>query len=620
MTSTLRELTQTYNALSSLYKNPTRALSGKAASDENAGLSALYAELLDLFEGSKGTWAGRAEKPAVYFKVLALLYEIEDYRGLSPSSGDLIRGEWNTTLSDLDGREGAAGKRRRGGTINEIDFSDPEVRSLWKAKVLVGVAAVEIKRKSNRPGTLLDELNVLEAFVEQRLHMPEAGLPSWTMLAFVRAAQARVARQSQAYDYVREKLPSITHCLDKRAAEIIGKLVELEGRDGRTKEGTKAIENLTDDLVFIGQKQTLSSLFNVGLADLQRGFLHSAEYACRAARLQFRLHGQTFHRLYNELIILSIKRARTSTEDRDERCRLRDELESEILPRLKPEGDAGNPKLYLYGLREKAVIQSSCGETEEMLVTLEEMEQVGSLSAQWRSRIEILRARAGYQSWRQKPAGERDEGALRGALANSEAAFSAATGSRVRIDSCRDTKSLLAIIERSVNKSLIDTVESLVTYGTVQLFLRNAAEAKKSGLAVVELSNDGNPRLLAMGHLVLAEACVQRGLYIEAQQHLVKAKSLETQIDHKYVEDRRRAVEGLMPEYLDLSGKSISEAEDLLLGWFIERRSTKKSINKVAEEIGKDRKTITRYLDRLRNPENKNSPFRHLSRLADKKK
>jgi hypothetical protein len=74
-----------------------------------------------------------------------------------------------------------------------------------------------------------------------------------------------------------------------------------------------------------------------------------------------------------------------------------------------------------------------------------------------------------------------------------------------------------------------------------------------------------------------------------------------------------------MPQYLDLSGKNISEAEDLLLGWFIEHRSGKKSINKVADEIGKDRKTITRYLERLRNPENKNSPFRHLTRLANKK-
>ncbi|HEX8355212.1 MAG TPA: hypothetical protein VF611_20070, partial [Pyrinomonadaceae bacterium] len=237
-----------------------------------------------------------------------------------------------------------------------------------------------------------------------------------------------------------------------------------------------------------------------------------------------------------------------------------------------------------------------------------------------RSRINVLRARACYQSWAQTPEGGRDGGLLLNALAHSEAAFMDATGSRAGVMSCRDAESLLDVIERSENKSLIDTIESLVTYGTVQLFLRNAAEALKSGDAVVELSTGGNPRLLAMGHLVLAEAYVLNELYIEAHRHLVSAKTLESQIDHKYVEDRRRAVENLMPEYLDLSGKNIGEAEDLLLGWFIERRSTKKSINKVAEEIGKDRKTITRYLERLRNPENKNSPFRHLITLADKKK
>ncbi|MBD0370014.1 MAG: hypothetical protein ICV60_04215 [Pyrinomonadaceae bacterium] len=620
MTSNFRDLTKTYKELSSLYKNPTRPLSGKAASDQNAGLAALHTKLLRLFDDNKERLVSEAKKPAIYFKVLALLYEMDDYRGLPPSTGDLIREEWNAALSDLTWHTNAAGKPGQTDPMSEIDFTDPVVRSLWKAKVLVGVASVEIRRKSTRLDILREELNVLEAFVEHRLHLPEAKLPSWTMLAFVRAAQARVARQNQEYDEVRDRLPSIIHCLDERAAEIIEKLSVLEKQKTRTKEDEGKIEKLTDDLVFIRQKQTLSSLFNVGLADLQRGFLYSAGYACEAARLQFRLHGQAFHRLYNELIILSIKRARTSTESLEELCGLRNELESDILPRLKPEGEAGNPKLYLYGLRERAVIQSSCGETEEMLGTLDEMEKVGLSSPQWGARINVLRARSCYQSWARLPEEKRDERLLRSALEYSEAAFTYATGLQANVISSQNTKQLLADIERSVSKNLIDTIESLVNYGTVQLFLGNATEAIKSGNAIVELSIDGNPRLLAMGHLVLAEAYVQKELHLEAHRHLVSAKTLESQIDHKYVDDRRRAVERLMPEYLDLTGKTIAEAEEMLLGWFIDRRSSKKSINKIAEDIGKDRKTVTRYLKRLKNPENRNSPFRHLTKLAGKKK
>lgn len=226
----------------------------------------------------------------------------------------------------------------------------------------------------------MDELNVLEAFVETNLHKPEIGLPSWTMLAFVRAAQARVARQNQAYDYVQEKLLNVVQCLDERAAEIIEKLTALERSVKRTKEQQGEIETLADDLIFIRQKQTLASLFNVGLANLQRGFLDSADYACHAARLQFRLHGQFLHRMYNELVMLSIKRARLSTDDDEELCALKGDLERDILPLLKPTGGTGNPKLYLYGLREMAVIQSSCGETDEMLETLKAMEGVGPLS------------------------------------------------------------------------------------------------------------------------------------------------------------------------------------------------------------------------------------------------
>lgn len=611
-------LTQTYYELSSLYKNPTKSFGGKAASNQNVELANKHRRLLELFNREKEKLAGMAEKPAVYFKVLALLYEIDNYRGAPPSAGDLILTEWESTLSDLKEQPDARENRPQGSARREIDFTDADVRSLWKAKVLCGVAAVEMRRKSSRLDDLFDELYILEAFVERKLHKPNEGLPSWTMLAFVQAAQARVARQGQLYDYVQEKLMSVLQCLDERAAEIIQKLSALERSGDRSQAEERKINELTDDLVFIRQKQTLSSLFNIGLANLQRGFLRSAEYACQAARLQFRLHGQFFHRLYNELALLSIRRARTSAENREELCTLKTELEQSILRQLEPKGDDGNPKLYLYALREMAVLQSSCGETNEMLDSVEAMERVGPLGAQWKSRTSILRARRCYQQYRMQPLpGVSDDDLLREALAHSEAAFKYATGLSDEIGSYRDAKSLLAEVERSVNKSLIDTIESLVTYGTVQLFLNDPGEAIKSARAVTDLSLDDNPRLLAMGYLVLAEAHIQTEHYMEAHRHLVSAKALESQIDHKYVEDRRRAVEDLMPEYLDLSGtKTLDEAEELLLGWFIDRRSSKRSVNKVAEEIGKDRKTVDSYLDRLHNPENENSPFRHLRQLA----
>jgi hypothetical protein len=619
MSTDLKDLTQTYYELSSLYKNPTRSsrpsLDGKVAANHDARLTAIHRRLFDLFKAKEAELASAAEVEtrALYYKVLALLYEIEDYRGVaSPSVADLISSEWDSILSEL---RRPTDKRHGGKPLRHLkaNFKDPAVRTLWKAKVLCGVAAVEIRRKSSYVDTLLNELDVLESFVLQKLHRLREGLPAWTMLAFVQAAQARLARQTLSYEYAHERLLSAIHCLDERGAELIKKLsVAKAGRD---------TDALTDDLVFINQKQTLVSLFNVGLANLQRGFLHSAEYACQSARLQFRLHGQFFHRLYNDLILLSIRRARTSTRNREGLCELKDELERDILPLLKPAGNAGNPKLYLYGLREKAVIQSYCGESEEMLKTLRDMEKIGPLSAQWNSRISILRARSSYRRWRQTQDEQKDDALLRDALSHSEAAFRYATGPEADIRSHVDSKRLLDSIKRSEGKSLIDAVESLITYGTVQLFLKNPDEAIKSAEAVVELSIDDNPRLLVMGYLVLAEAYFLTGLHVEFHRYLAEARALESRIDHKYVQDRRRAVEELMPECLNLEGiKSFGEAKDLLMGWFIHRHSKKTSRNQMAEAIGVNSKTVADFLAKLSLPKYNNFPYRYLADIIDKKK
>lgn len=613
MPSAQQVLTEAYRELSGLYKNPTRPLGGAAASNLDAELASRHRRLFDLFKHAR--WGGGKEEPALYFKILALLYEVDYYRGLTPSVQDWITTEATASVEHFDLRRG--GRGRRAGA----DFADPDVRSLWKAKVMCGVAAVESRRRSVHTSALLNELNVLEDFVTENLHRPADALPAWTTLAFVRSAQARVARQGPDYAYVRDKLLNVGQCLDERAAEIIELLSAARARgEGATGEG-REVEGLVDDLVFIRQKQTLSILFNVGLADRQRGSLRNANYACHAARFQFRLHGHFLHRLFNEVLLISIRSAQTSQENVAEYRLLKERLERDILPELVPRRDAGNPKLYLYGLRELGVIQLFCGETETTLRTLEAMEGVQTSDPKWQSRISLLHARARYRAWKAMPEGEGNDRLLREALAYSEDAFNRATGLLDGIESYGDAKSLLAAIKHSKSSYVIDAVEGLIAYGTTQLFLRNTREAIKSAEAVIDLCKDDNPRLLAMGHLVMAEAHVETQLFMVARQHLSSAKNLESQIDHKYVADRRRAVERLMSKTLDLTGcENFSEAEERLMGWYIRHYSHMSSAHAIANEIGLSRKTLTNYLRRL----DSNSPYADLkeilSRHAKKKR
>jgi hypothetical protein len=619
MTSQQNNLTKLYIELSSLYKNPTRFLGGMAASNQGSELDTelvnKHKKLLHLFEQER--WDERAGKPALYFKILSLLYEIDDYRGVSPAVEELILREHSALIEQFDTRS----KQHNLGAHQKSDFNEREVRSLWKAKALCCVAVIESRRKGGQSKLLLGELSTLAEFIKKNLHRPEDSLPAWTTLAFVCAAQARIARQSQMYSYMREKLLNVVQCLDERAAEIIERLSTLRQQSKQTKEAANEIENLADDLVFIRRKQTLSTSFNVGLAELQRGSLRFAAYACQAAQLEFRLHGQLFHRLFNELLMLSIKRAQISRDNKEEFLKLKDELERDIIPLLKTEGRAGNPRLYLYALREKVVIQYYCGKYDDMLKTLETMEKVGPSKPQWNSRISNQRARAYWRRWVEaKP---KNEGLLRTALDYSLAAFRHASGLDEEIECYTDARSLLAGIEGSGRKSLVDTMESLITYGDVQIGLKNLFEATKSAATVIKLCKDNNPRLLAMGHLVMAEAHIENGLFIEANQHLASAKILESQIDHEYVADRIKAVEKSesMHKFLDLSkctAKQFDKAEDLLLGWFIEQWSDMSSVNKVATDLGLNRKKILNFVERLDLPENRNSPYYYLRDLKDK--
>ena len=434
------------------------------------------------------------------------------------------------------------------------------------------MGAVESKRKDKdfSHESLPAELHNLEIFVEEKLHR-EKPFRAWTTLAMVRAAQARLARQNQDYTYMREKLLSAVMCLDERAAEIIEQLAERTQNPRKTAAEKAKLRELEDDLVFIRQKQTLSISFNVGLAELQRGFLRRADYACKAARLQFNLHGQFFHRLFNDLVLLSIRRARTYDDDTEEFLSLERELQGNILSWLNPTAETPNPRLYLYALRELAVVQIFCNKTEDAMKTLDEMTGYLRDSPHWDARIFNLRARALYRKYRKSPNKSEARSLLDIALEHTESAFEKASGLKAGIQRYKTSGSLLADIQGAAKKNIIETGESLVNYGTVQLFRENPKEAIKSAAVAIELCRFNNPRLLAMGHLVAAEACKHIKEYADAYDHLERAKVLEIQVDHTYVGERRRAIEKELPRYLDLKGCKYSEAEDRIMGWLIER-------------------------------------------------
>jgi hypothetical protein len=253
-----------------------------------------------------------------------------------------------------------------------------------------------------------------------------------------------------------------------------------------------------------------------------------------------------------------------------------------------------------------AVIQLHCDEFEEAQHTLALMENVESLARQWRSRICVLRARAIYRRWRRSPQEAGGEAPLLLALAHSEDAFEQATGLKGGVSTYRDAKSLLKSIRDADREDLDDTMESLITYGTVQLFLGNPDAAVTSGEAVIALAGNDNPRLRAMGHLVLAEAFLQDDFTLKAGEHLAAAKGLESQIDHKYVADRRMAVEKEMSRKLVFTGgKTFKEAKEHLLGWHILHHSSRVSIKQIDQEIKAGRGKITSYLREL----DESSPF-----------
>lgn len=636
MTSRLKTLTAAYYKLSSLYKNPTRTLRGMAATNQDAELVGQHAELLTLFEDIN--WGARVEKVALYFKVLALLYEVDDYRGsLTPSVERAILDEPTASVEHFN-------TRKETGDWHAANFSKSNVRTLWKAKVMCCVAAIESRRKNSDSGVLLRELNVLEEFVYQKLHRPDETLHAWTTLAFVRTAQARVARQGEEYTYVRDKLLSVVGCLDERAAEIIEKLPKLNERltalrrlDKKTKrsEGQKVelqndIRGLEDDLVFIRQKHTLTILFSFGLDNLQRGFLDSANHACQAARFLFRLHGHTYHQLFNELLMIAIKRARTSQKQQNEFPLLERELVKNILPRLEPKEGLGNSKLYVYGLRELAVVQHMCGKFAEMRATLRKLERIKPLGPQWKSRISLLHARASYGAW-QGISGEikdRKPDLLLAALNHCQTAFEHAVGGKKEIGRHEDAQSLIAFIKDMGSRNLIDTTESLITYGTVQLFLkkyfdvtsdrtksgRAVAEALKMAHVVIELNEEDNPRLLAMGHLVAADAYRESDFIVEARRQLEIAKALEARIQHEYVKDRRKAIEEKIPTTLTLYREdcgNINQAADRLLGWYIGNCKDKSSIYRIALQIGVSRPKVKEYIEK----QGPSSPYYHLLKL-----
>ena len=637
MSSEFDSIRNAYQQLSSLYKNPTRTVElsrvdGIVAANINNELLAKYESLFAMFiSQQRRLWQN---DEALFYKCLALLYEIDDYRGVvSPVRNAIVEfcttekriridGKTNTVKSLID--QFAEPPDDDGSTVfDRINPEDIEQkRSEVKAKIRCCVAAIESRRRDAKLTDLAHELDILERFIKKHLHQPP-GLPAWTTLAFVLSAQARLARQAQNYNFSHQKLLEEVQCLDQRAAEIIDRLFYPE-KIGVLSD--RQIEDLKDDLMFIRRKQTLSSFFNVALAAFQRGFLKTANQACQSARLQFRLHGLFFQQVFNDLIILSIKRARTSRGQIENYHKLKHELETDIIPKLSPATGVAHPKLYLYSLRELAVLQYYCEETVQMLGTLdlmdELMEKNGPFSNQWKSRVSNQRARALWRSWFNHPG----TGVPEAALHHAQQAFTFACGLSEKISEYHDATALRNAIERSKKTSLIDTIESLVTYGSIEASCKQFAEAIKSATAVIQLSNDENPRLCAMGYLVRAEAYAESDQILEAQRDVVQACEREARIDHCYVSDRRkfvvRAVERRLPppslflgdmDQMDFNVKG----KNRLLGWFIVTKTDKRNKSEVADKLGVSRARLESYLRYLR--KNESDPYSYLVSMLSRR-
>ncbi|HEV7474346.1 MAG TPA: hypothetical protein VGN90_09865 [Pyrinomonadaceae bacterium] len=622
MSSQTKLISDAYRQLSSLYKNPTRntnsgCVDGLAADNVNERLMQEHRALLNLFNRERQEIARK--DPALYYKILALLYEVDDYCGVRSSVREFIVAEYRNLIEKFAQNPDDEGNR----PLERINFTNAKIRSRLKAMIRCCVAAIESRRREDDLDDLSGKLNILEDFLNRNLHRP-GDLPAWTTLAFVQSAQARLARQAQDYEQAHRKLLREVDSLNQRAAEIVDCLFVLNKVSNPSDEQRNEIEGLKDDLVFIRRKQTLSSFFNAGLAAFQRGFLRSARQACEAASLQFRLHGQFFHQVFNDLVILSIKRARTSKEQQDSFRALKDDLEQAILPRLNPVTGVGNPKLYLYAMRELAVLQYYCKETDKMAGTLDQMDDLmdkyGLVSEQWKSRISIQRSRAFWRDW----VHQKERHKLKAALKHAQDAFSFGCGVYEKISTYRNARALRAAIERSKKISLIDTIESLINYGSIQASAKQFAEAIKSADAVIQLAGDDNPRLCAMGHLVRAEAHTANAQVAEAQQDLAHARVLEKRVDHRYVGDRRRLVERAIEERLpqtlflgDLNKEDFRKATNRLLGWFIETHSKKGTKNDVARTLDVSRTRIDSYLEYLKKPENESEPYHHLIAILD---
>lgn len=596
-------LTEAYLDLSRLYKNPTRPL-GLAANDQNALLAAGHKRLLRLF---RRKFREHTTRTAQYYKVLSLLYEVGNYLGRSSRVSKLVQDECKTLIQTPR----KSGQRTRFKEASTLDLNNADVRSLLKAQIRVCVAAVESLRKEGDANELLKVLDALEVFTKDKLHQPKKNRPAWTTLAFIQTAQARIGRQTMTYSFVRGKLFSAMEYLNERAEDLIAEVAEFQNKKSNLSD---EIERVADDLVFIRQKQTLQISINLGLAALQHGWLRSAEGACKAARLQFRFHGQFFHRLFNELVILSIQRAQTPRAEEGEFQKLKAELEP-IIKELRPIGNRGNPRLYLYGLRELALLRYYCREIDPMLETLKDMEAVQpqSQAAQWILRINTLRARAYWRAWvdRREP---QANVLLHLALACCETALKK-VGLNKKIEAYSNSARLAAGIRQSPHGPLVDLIEMLIMYGSVQLGLaqsfpetRLAAihEAIKSAGAVVRICKNDNPRLHAMGHLVLAECYTDLRQLDVAREHLVWATVLEPKIDHRYVIERREEVAKKLnastSTHLNLDGfESIQfeKAQDLVFEWFVENKVRYGSKSVMASALGMGLPRFKSFLKRM---------------------
>jgi tetratricopeptide (TPR) repeat protein len=588
------DLFEIYKALSALYKNPTKRSGGYEATDADTPLRELLEQLYCTFELARKTI--RQSDNALYCKVLSLLFEVEDYLGNQPRVAKFVLDEYENIRRIIKRKE-----------VKESETVDRHIRSLWKARIRCSLAALEIRRRQKGLRLIEEELNELESFCRASgLHRPE--LPAWTTLSLISVNYAKIAREQHNYELAKAKFNEATEYLYFRLCEILNDIALLRQRiNSSPDEALKCkeeLETLNDDLVFIKQKQTLASLFNLGLTSLQRGHLKRALHSCTAARLEFKLHGHYFHQLFNELLLLSIERGLTSPSQQEKFVAIEKKLQ-ELVPLFQPiRRGTGHPKFYRYVLYELSIVQYYCNKMTDAERTLQIIEKLVDINDKWKSRIALVRSHIKRQQWKEKKQAKLLDESFQWA---SHAIEYANRGGATE-----------------------NEADAWLAKGRVYVYRHELTEARESAETALTLLNDiDNPKLKAMAYLVLARVCLVQYNWEQADMWLSKVNQLKPQVDHSYVidkyDDLHRELNEFFKNFIIKTGRktyNLFHEQEKMLGWMIMQvYHPDATISDIARSLqlkdihGQDKRHIIREFI-IRNAENKE--YKHLVVLLGK--